>query len=396
MEMMWRKIKNFYHLCVAFCANAIFLSPAKKMEIIAVTGTDGKTTTVSLIYHILKTAGYRVSMVSSIGAVINGKAYDTGAHVTTPSSISLQKLLKQANSAKSNFFVLEVTSHAIDQNRIFGVPIKIAVLTNITDEHLDYHKTYNNYLCTKLKLIEKAQKGIVNKDDNSYKFLLENKKGQERWITYGFSNDVDYGLKSLGTNGPKLLGDFNKYNALAAVAVAGELGIKEEGISKALKSFKVPVGRADVVYKRNFSVMVDFAHTPNAFEELLKTLRPITKGRIIHVFGSAGERDKEKRPIMGEISARYANIIILTAEDPRSEDVNQIIEQISQGINTGKTVLKIPDRRDAICKAIELAQKKDLVLITGKAQESSMNYGHGEEEWDEFAVVEEALDKKYE
>lgn len=335
-------------------------------------------------------------MISSINAVIGETAFDTQLHRTTPTSFDLQKFLRKARRANSEYFVLEVTSHAIDQSRIFGIPIKVAVLTNITDEHLDYHKTYNNYLCTKLKLIEKAQKGIVNKDDNSYKFLLENKKGQERWITYGFTSDADYNLKSEDINELNLLGDFNKYNALAAVAVARELGIKDEVIKKALKSFTIPIGRADVVYKRNFSVMVDFAHTPNAFEELLKTLRPITKGRIIHVFGSAGERDREKRPIMGRISAKYADLIILTAEDPRSEDVNQIIEQISQGINTGKTVLKIPDRRGAIYKAIGLAQKGDLVLITGKAQESSMNYGHGEEEWDEFAVVEEALDERHE
>jgi UDP-N-acetylmuramoyl-L-alanyl-D-glutamate--2,6-diaminopimelate ligase len=156
----------------------------------------------------------------------------------------------------------------------------------------------------------------------------------------------------------------------------------------------MPIGRADYVYKRNFSVMVDFAHTPNAFEELLKTLRPITKARIIHIFGSAGERDKDKRPIMGKTSARYADVIILTAEDPRTEDVNSIIEQIAKGINNRKTVFKIPDRREAIYKGIELAGKGDLVLITGKAQESSMNYGHGEEEWDEFAVVEDALENK--
>ncbi|MGA2911322.1 MAG: UDP-N-acetylmuramoyl-L-alanyl-D-glutamate--2,6-diaminopimelate ligase [Candidatus Levyibacteriota bacterium] len=394
MEMTWRKIKNFYHLCVAFVVNVIFLFPAKEMEIIAVTGTDGKTTTVNLIYHILQSAGHKVSMVSSIGAVINGKTYDTGAHVTTPSPVALQKLLKKAKDSRSEYFILEVTSHAIDQNRIFGIPVRVAVLTNITNEHLDYHKTFNNYLCTKLELIEKAQLGIVNRDDNSYALLVRNKKGTENWKTYGLTKETDYNPQVLDISDCKLLGNFNKYNTLAAAAVAKEIGISDAALKVALKSFQMPIGRADYVYKRNFSVMVDFAHTPNAFEELLKTLRPITKARIIHIFGSAGERDKDKRPIMGKTSARYADVIILTAEDPRTEDVNSIIEQIAKGINNRKTVFKIPDRREAIYKGIELAGKGDLVLITGKAQESSMNYGHGEEEWDEFAVVEDALENK--
>jgi len=394
MGMMWRRIKNIYHLCVAFVANAIFLFPAKKMEIIAVTGTDGKTTTVNLLYHILKTAGHKVSMVSSIGAVVNGKAYDTGAHVTTPSSVALQKLLKKAKDSRSEYFILEVTSHAIDQNRIFGIPVKVAVLTNITDEHLYYHKTYNNYLCTKLKLIEDAKVGIVNRDDDSYTLLLKNKNGEEKWKTYGLTRESNYNPQTLDISDCKLLGDFNKYNTLAAVAVAKEIEISDKDVKKALKSFRMPIGRADYVYKRNFSVMVDFAHTPNAFAELLKTLRPITKGRIIHIFGSAGERDKEKRSVMGRISAKYADVIILTAEDPRTEAVNKIIDQIQRGINYERVVMKIPDRREAIYKGIELAEKGDLVLITGKAQESSMNYGHGEEQWDEFAVVEDGLDNR--
>lgn len=394
MGMLWQKFKNIYHLLAALFANAVFLFPAKKMQIIAVTGTDGKTTTVNLIYHILQKSGHKSSMISSIAAVIDGKPYDTGVHVTTPSSFSLQKLLKKALSAGSEYFILEVTSHAIDQNRIFGVPIKIAVLTNITNEHLDYHKTYNDYLCTKLKLLESAEVGIVNKDDNSYPLLIQNRKKDNEWKTYGFSRNSDYNPYVLDIGNFELFGDFNKYNLLAAVAVVKQLGIPGELIKKSLKSFEMPIGREEYVYKKDFSVMIDFAHTPNAFEQLLSALRKKNKGRIIHVFGSAGERDKEKRPVMGKVSSNYADLIILTAEDPRGENINEIIAQIKAGISDKKTVIEIPDRRKAIYKGIELAKKGDLVLITGKAQESSMNYGRGEQLWNEFAVVEDALEKR--
>ncbi|MCL5970757.1 MAG: Mur ligase family protein [Patescibacteria group bacterium] len=157
------------------------------MKVVAVTGTDGKTTTVNLIYHILKESGAKTSMISSISAVIDNKVYDTGFHVTTPTSFALQKFLRKARKAKSEYFVLEVTSHAVDQHRIFGIPIKVAVLTNITNEHLDYHKTYDNYLKTKLRVLKKAEICVVNSDDNSYTLLSEAKakKSQENWITYG-------------------------------------------------------------------------------------------------------------------------------------------------------------------------------------------------------------------
>ena len=191
---MWQKIKNIYHFFIAIFVNILFFFPSRKMKVVAVTGTDGKTTTVSLIYHILKSSGAKVSMISSIAAVIDGKTYDTGSHVTTPASFPLQRFLRKARNKKSEYFVLEVTSHAIDQNRIVGIPIKVGVLTNVTNEHLDYHKTYDNYLKTKTKLLKKAKICIVNSDDSSYMFLSEVKseKTQENWITYGLSESSDY------------------------------------------------------------------------------------------------------------------------------------------------------------------------------------------------------------
>ena len=367
------------------------------MKVIGVTGTDGKTTTVNLIYHILKTAGYKTSMISSINAVIDNKTFDTGFHVTTPTSFALQKFLRKARNAKSEYFVLEITSHAIDQNRISGIGFEVGVLTNITNEHLDYHKTYDNYLKTKAKLLKKSKISVVNSDDSSYTLLSEAKaeKSQENWITYGLSDSSDYNLNTFDIKESNLVGDFNNYNALAAVATCMVLGVKDETIKKAIKSFHMPIGRVDYVYEKDFSVMIDFAHTPNAFENILSSMRSVTKGRIIHVFGSAGERDILKRPFLGEISSHYSEILILTAEDPRSEDVNKIIAEIEVGVKKEQCeVIRIPDRKEAIQAAIQMAKKNDLVLITGKAQEGSMDVEKKEEPWDEFAVVEQALNSR--
>ena len=394
---MWQRIKNIYHFFVAIFANIFFFFPARDMKVIAVTGTDGKTTTVNLIYHILKSSGAKASMISSISAVIDNRAYDTGFHVTTPASFSLQKFLRKARNKKSEYFVLEVTSHAIDQNRIVGIPIKVGVLTNVTNEHLDYHKTYDNYLETKIKLLKKAKICVVNSDDSSYMFLskVKSQKTQGNWITYGLSESADYNKNTFDIKGNTLLGEFNQYNVLASVAACKTLGITDESIKKALQTFREPIGRVDYVYQEDFSVMIDFAHTSNASEQILKALRPTVKGSLIHVFGSAGERDVLKRPFLGEISSEYCDIIILTAEDPRTEDVNAIIAEIEVGIKKGKCeVIRIPDRKEAIQAAVQMAKKDDLVLITGKSQEGSMNYGKGEEPWDEYKMVQEALEAR--
>ena len=401
---MWQKTKNLYHLGIAIIANAWFNFPSKKLTIVGVTGTDGKTTTTSLIYHILKTAGFNSSMVTSVGAIIGGKTYDIGFHVTTPSSFSLQRFLNRAvvdgKDSKPNFLVLETTSHALDQYRVFGIKFDVGVLTNVTHEHLDYHKTYENYLKAKSKLLKMSKIAIVNRDDESYGFLdgklkIKNKK----LITYGLSAPADVNPKVFPFK-TDLIGEYNKYNVLAAISACRALGIENEVIRKAIGTFTPPKGRGDIVYKKDFSVMIDFAHTPNSIEQILKALRPVVKGRIIHVFGSAGARDESKRPIMGEMSAKYADVIILTAEDPRKEPVEKITNEIIGGIKNSElrikngTLLKIEDRQKAIEAAIGMAKKGDFVLLTGKSHEKSMNYGHGEVAWDEYGVAKKALCKR--
>ncbi|EKD64738.1 MAG: hypothetical protein ACD_50C00311G0004 [uncultured bacterium] len=403
---MWQSLKNIYHLINAFLANLWFGFPSRRLTVIGVTGTDGKTTTVSLIYHILNSAGYNVSMISSVGAIIGGKNYDIGFHVTTPSPWALQRFIKRAKEHVLNagpaarFLILETTSHALDQYRVWGIKFDIGVLTNVTHEHLDYHKTYDNYVGTKTKLLKMAKVAVVNRDDKSYKLVKSKVQGKnKKSIKYGLGTNADVNPKLFPFES-NLIGEFNKYNALAAIAVCRESGVDDKVIRKALISYKPPVGREEIVHKVDFTVMVDFAHTPNAFDQLLSSIKPSIKGRLIHVFGSAGLRDNTKRPLMGKVSSRYADFIVLTAEDPRSESVEKIMNGIESGIMNHEfrikkgTLLKISDRKEAINAAIKMARKGDFVLISGKAHEKSMNYGKGEVPWDEFVVVKEALRRR--
>lgn len=390
---MVRKFKNYFHLLVAIVSNIIYGFPGKRMRVIGVTGTDGKTTTVSLIYHILKLSGAKVSMLNSVGAYIGDKKYDTGFHVTTPSPFELQKFLKKALDSGSEYFVLEVTSHALDQYRAWGINFEIGVITNVTNEHLDYHKTYDNYVRIKSKLLKSAKVAIINVDDGSYGRLKEHiSKAKGEIVTYGFSDKAQINLNKFNFNSDVLSDNFNKYNALAAIACTQKLNVSWENIKKSLLSFQLPTGRMDCVYDNDFKVIIDFAHTPNAFEQLLSSIRLNSTGKLIHVFGSAGERDRSKRPVMGKISSKYSDVMIVTSEDPRTESADKIIEEIVSEVNSNKVeVVKISDRKNAIAYGIKIAKKNDVLVITGKAHEKSMTYGKKDTPWDEYAVVKKAL-----
>lgn len=406
---MIRRLKNYSHFLRALFACLIYGFPSRRLTVIGVTGTDGKTTTVNIIYHILKNAGQKVAMVSTVGAAIGDKTYDVGFHVTTPSPFALQKYIKQAADNGNKYLILETTSHALDQYRAYGIHFAIAVLTNITHEHLDYHKTYERYITAKMKLFKYSDLGIVSCEDQSFpqveKYLT---KHAIPFVTYGLKNGditpLTYPMKS------NLLGNFNTLNILAAIAVCKKLNIDDAEIRDAIISFTPPKGRQEIVFKNDFSVMVDFAHTPNSFLEILPTVRSMTKGKLIHVFGAAGKRDISKRPKMGEAASRYDDIIILTSEDPRNEDIKDINHDIMKGVGKDfvideeyskikiekrkKYLFQIADRKKAIEFAIQIAQKDDFVITTGKSHEKSMNYGNGEEHWDEFAAVNEGLKKK--
>jgi UDP-N-acetylmuramoyl-L-alanyl-D-glutamate--2,6-diaminopimelate ligase len=409
---MWQKAKNMYHLVQASTALAINLYPSRGMTIIGVTGTDGKTTTCNILYHVLSQAGYKTALVSSVGAIINGKQSDIGFHVTTPSSFALQHYLNLARKEGVKYVVLEVTSHALDQHRAYGIPFEVGVVTNVSREHLDYHKTYENYVSVKSKLLRRAKVAVVNKDDHSYWQIRKKElKGKKGIITYGMKKDADVNPHVFPFT-TKLLGQFNKYNSLAAISALQALRIPEDAIRKGIASFKPPVGRQEVVYNKDFMVINDFAHTPNSFLGILPEAKKLAKRRLIHVFGAAAKRDTYKRPEMGNISSRYADVVIVTSEDPRNEPIERINGEILAGItdkrftvvqekdlpkdvstlnHDKKYVFVIPDRKKAIHFAVRLAQKGDVLLMTGKGHEKSMNYGKGEEPWDESETAREAL-----
>lgn len=389
---MVQKLKNIYHLLVVFAANIYYGFPSRKLKVIGITGTDGKTTTTSLVYHILKTSGRKVSMISTVYAKIGDKEYDTGLHTTTPRHFAIPDYLSRSAAAGDEYFVLETTSHALDQNSLYGVDFFCGLVTNITHEHLDYHKTYENYVAAKAKMLLQSKHILINHDDGSYSSLSSIlKRNNKTYKTFGYQKKSDYSVEIERRLGKKLT-EFNRYNYLAAYAVCITLGLSDEDILNALLSYTLPKGRLDIVYDNSFRVVVDFAHTPNSLEKLLQSMRKEAgKGRIIHVFGAAGLRDHAKRPMMGKISANYADSIILTEEDYRTEDPAEIIAEIQKGMGKSANPLVILDRGKAIRAAIEMAKAGDMVIITGKGHEQSLCRGRQEYPWDDKKAVMKAI-----
>ena len=392
---MWQRIKNYYHLLQALLANLIYQFPSKKLIVIGVTGTDGKTTTCHMIYQILASAGKKVSLISSIFAAIGPKTYDTGFHITTPSPFALQRFLKKMLDSGSKYAVLEITSHGLYQNRVFGVDFTVGVLTNITHEHLDYHGTFDNYLKAKAKLFKNTKISVLNADDVSFDKIKKLAHG--KIITYGIKKKPDFNLENFPIK-LQIPGEYNYYNALAAASATSQLGVEKKNIAKTLSQFKSLAGRLEEIDEgQDFKVIIDFAHTPNALEQALKTLRKTNKGRVISVFGAAGERDRLKRPLMGEVSAKLADFTVITAEDPRTESAENIAEQIAEGAEKvggkiNKDYFVVTDRRKAVQFAItKLAKAGDIVGIFGKGHERSMCYGKTELPWSDQDEARKAL-----
>ncbi len=396
---MWQKIKNIYHLLQAAVSAVFFNFPSKNIIVIGVTGTDGKTTTVHMIYEILKGAGQKVSMISSIYAAIGSKTYDTGLHITTPSSWQIQKLMRKAVDSGHRYFVLETTSHGLDQNRLALTKIEVGVLTNITHEHLDYHKSWGNYAQAKIKLLKMAKYKVINADDQkSFNMVLKNIR--RRVITYSLRGKSDFNLKNTQLQ-LRIAGDYNLSNALAAYSACATLGIPTAKIKRALLAFGGARGRMDKInLKQKFDVVIDFAHTPNALEQALITLRGQIDGRrskLIAVFGAASERDVKKRAMMGVIADNHADVVVLTSEDPRNEDPLTITAQIKSGIKKKKTgidLFEIPNRSEAINYAINLAGPGDVVGLFGKGHEKSMAIRGVETPWDEYEAARLAIRRK--
>jgi len=381
-----RKFKNLIHLIEGIFWVIFYGYPARKLKVIGVTGTDGKTTTTHLIYELLKGGGKKVALSSTIGARIGLETIDTGFHVTTASSRFLQKFIRRVVDEKMEYLVLEVTSHAIDQHRIFGCNLYISVFTNLTREHLDYHRSFEEYRDVKTRFLTKTPFTILNKLDPSFEFIKRRCRGKV----------LEYGLFERKIDNPKLPGEYNRQNVAAMEKVAEVLKINGEIVKDVVKNFSGIEGRMEEIKNnRSIKVVVDFAHTPNALENVLREVKGQTKGKVICVFGCAGERDKIKRPVMGKIAEKLADKVVVTAEDPRNEDVHEIIEEVVQEVSSSKKICKVLDRGEAIKFAInELAKKGDLVIICGKGHEKSMAYGKVEYLWSDVEAVKAALGNK--
>lgn len=406
-------VNYLYHFPKAFLAARLYGNPGQDLEIIGVTGTDGKTTTSTLIYHILKSAGKKVALVSTVDAKIGRKNLKTGFHVTSPNPFALQKLLRRMRSQKVRYVVLEVTSHGLDQFRIYPLKPKIAVLTNITHEHLDYHGTFDAYRNAKLKLFKTAEHAVVNKDLPIFNDINA-RLPKVLFSTYSLVSDSQikpddviyeetktvFKLGNITYTLP-MTGEYNLYNALAAISTALLLDISPVDIKRALSNFRGVKGRLDEIENdRGIHTFVDFAHTPNALQSVLTNLRAKVKSgeSLIVVFGAAGLRDASKRPMMGKIAASLADKIVLTSEDPRIENPADIAKSILSGMppKKRKDVVVEIDRTKAIDYAInKLAKRGDWVVACGKGHEESMNMdGIEETPWSEHDALLNALNKK--
>lgn len=396
---MIQKLKNIYHLLRAIVANIRYGFPTRKLKTIAVTGTNGKTSTVNFIGQLLELMGEKVAWVTTIDFKVADKISQNNTKMTALDPMSFQKIARDAVKAKCQYFVFEATSHAIDQKRIWGTHIDVAVLTNVTRDHLDYHKTFKKYLKTKLKLFKKRRYAVINLDDeNAKKFI---KKCRHK-ITYSLKNPkADLNLKNTQINNDKLIGQFNQQNILASVGALVSLGCDKKRVESLIPRLINIRGRVEMIEAgQNFKVIIDFAHTPDAFKKLYAAILPIKKNRIIHVFGATGARDKGKRPILAKIASRYADQIILTNEDPYHEKPETIIDEIATGIPKIFANFEIViDREKAIEKAIEIARKDDIVLITGKGHEEVMAVSNGTKKgfklvgFDEREIVKGTISK---
>ncbi len=395
---------------------AIHGFPARQLITIGVTGTDGKSTTCLLIAHLLEKAGIPSGAITTVGVWLRGKLSPNPGRQTTPEACEIHSILADMQRTGIQAAVIESTSHGLAQHRVADCDFTIGVFTNVTHEHLDYHGSLEQYRRDKARLIElvnASTKGstravVLNRDDPTFPYYLGwalapvisySRNGNATVSAHIIASDIRGTLIDLHYGDERaqvhlaLPGTYNVDNALAAASVAFALRVPLSAIGHSFKTAPSVPGRMQLVNQgQPFTVIVDYAHTPEAFRRILPMARSLAKGRMICVFGSAGERDKLKRAIQGEIAGTYCDIVVLTDEDPRTEDRWQIIHEIASGVERagkakGNGLLMVPDRREAIATALGLAQEDDVVLLLGKGHETSIEYANGSEPWNEVEVV---------
>lgn len=438
----------FSHWLRAAWAVVVNGYPARGMLVFGITGTKGKTTSSFFLASILEEAGFKIGMVTTVSVKIGDEVWMNDENKSSLPPHKLQKLIKRMRQAHCDAIIIEATSHGIDQFRLLGVPYKYVGLTNITHDHLDYHPTWTHYQLTKLRLF--TRRGLkamaINGDDGSSELFLEKGTAKRKWSysteqiqPYENATDHLFAYK-ISTNAGgsafamrheqeevrvklNIPGRFIIENALCAAAMAANLNLTLASIAKGLENLKHVPGRLESIEtKRGFSVMIDYAHTPDSLEKLYATMRPAVRGRMIAVMGATGDRDKTKRPIMGSLAGRFCDYVFVTDEEPYTEDPLQIIEEVAKGVPRGRPLFmnanhksgrlerplfkkpndsgegdwwwKVADRREAISKAIDMCKLDDVVLVTGMGAQNFKIVGETQTPWNERSVIEELLREK--
>ena len=391
------------------CANW-FGHPADRLHLIGFTGTNGKTTSTFLTKHILERAGHRVGLIGTIQNMVGEEILPSGH--TTPDAYELQELMRQMADRGCDYVVMEVSSHALDQGRTAGLTFDVGVFTNLTQDHLDYHKTMENYMQAKKRLFYQSRCAVINRDDPWAEAMSEGLTCPVSWFSLGDDradytarnvrqrpDGVDFELLSTGAIGRvrlKTPGLFSVYNAMGSAACALALGIPFDTVTAALSETTGVKGRAEVVPTgREYTVVIDYAHTPDGLENICKTMKECCHGRLIVVFGCGGDRDRGKRPKMGAVAARYADVAVVTSDNPRSEEPEAIIADILAGMETmpGEKEV-IPNRTEAIVWALSHARAGDTVLLAGKGHETYQILKDRTIHLDEREIIASALEQK--
>ena len=394
-------------IAMAEMAAELYEQPAKGITIIGVTGTNGKTTTTYMLKSIFERAGHRVGLIGTIRNLV-GNAVIPTTH-TTPESVELMRIFRIMRDAGVDVIVMEVSSQALDQNRAHGIEYTVGGFTNLTQDHLDYHKTMENYLRAKRKMFENSKFAVVNADDKSSAPLIDGLGIGS--MTYGINNDSDIHASNIEAH-PKgieydlshdgmvdhvvvnIPGLFNVYNSMLAAAIALKLGVDMKDILGGLSSVRGVSGRMEALNTEgfDFSVFLDFAHTPDGLFNILAAVHEFARGRVIAVFGCGGDKDKTKRPIMGRIAGSGADYCIVTSDNPRTENPMEIIDMVLEGVNqTDCPYEVIENRRDAIDRALHIAKKGDVIVLAGKGHETYQEINGIKHPFDEKLIVSELL-----
>ncbi|HSI20141.1 MAG TPA: UDP-N-acetylmuramoyl-L-alanyl-D-glutamate--2,6-diaminopimelate ligase [Verrucomicrobiae bacterium] len=445
-----QKSINRFHLFEAIWANIRYRFPARGMLVVGITGTKGKTTTSHYVASILEEAGFKVGMATTAVFKIGDEVWANESNKSVLHPMELQALLRRMKDERCDAAVVEVTSHSLDQHRVWGIPFRFVGFTNLSHDHLDYHETMEHYRDSKLKLFHwrSARACAINADDPVGQYILDRTKIRRRW-SYSMETDIPYPsatdhawVSRVSANSTsatftlhtgleearvqlQLPGRFNIENALCAAALCSNLNVKLGTVVAGLeKVTRVPGRLEKIETNKGFSVIIDYAHTPDSLEKLYSTLRPDIRGKMIAILGATGDRDRTKRPIMGALAARFCDVVILTDEEPYTEDPLAIIEEIAKGVPRGRTLFrpsqkelqrrekertvfrkddesgegewwwKEPDRAKAIAQAIDLCRMDDVVLVTGMGAQTSKYVGDEKVPWDDREVVERILRAK--